>query len=170
MLSHNDIMEELSLAYVRAVASRASFAVEEVRRDRDSVDLRIHARGVLGDGEVHSPVLGVQLKSTALDVPADSTRVPFDLKVKNYNDLVRPTLIPGVLVVFLMPSDPEHWLTWTEEALVLRRSAYWLSLRGMPVTTNDATTRVHLSRTQVFDLAAIRGLLQQISRGEELCR
>jgi len=45
VLTRNDIMEELRLVYVRAVASRAGFPVEEIRRDRDSVDLHIHARG-----------------------------------------------------------------------------------------------------------------------------
>lgn len=168
MLSHNDIMEELSLAYVRAVASRAGFAVEEVRRDRDSIDLHIHARGVLGGGEVHSPVLAVQLKSTALDLPDDSTGFPYDLKIKNYNDLVRTKLIPCVLVVFLLPEDPGLWLSWTEKDLVLRRSAYWLSLCGLPATSNEATARVHLSRSQIFDGTAIRGLLERISRREAL--
>lgn len=166
MLTSNDIMEELSLAYVRAVASRAGFAVEEVRRDRDSIDLRIHARGALGGGVLHSPALAVQLKSTALDLPDDGSGFPYDLKVKNYNDLVRTSLIPCVLVVFLLPEDPARWLSWTEEALVLRRSAYWCSLCGLPATRNEATARVHLSRAQVFDGAAIRVLLERISRQE----
>lgn len=168
MLTPNDIMEELSLAYVRAVASRAGFAVEEVRRDRDSIDLRVHARGALAGGDLHSPALAVQLKSTALDLPAGATGFPFDLKVKNYSDLIRTTLIPSVLVVFLLPEDPTRWLSWSEEALVLRRSAYWRSLHGLPATRNESTVRVHLSRAQVFDGDAIRGLLEQISRREEL--
>lgn len=160
MLSHNDIMEELSLAYVRAVASRGGFAVQEVRRDRDSIDLHIHARGPLGGGVLHSPALAIQLKSTAHDLPADSVGFSYDLRVRNYNDLIRPTLIPGVLVLFL--------LTWTEQALTLRRSAYWLSLHGRPPTTNEASVRVHLTRSQVFDGAALRGLLERISRQEAL--
>lgn len=168
MLSHNDIMEELSLVYVRAVASRAGFAVEEVRRDRDSIDLHIHARGTLGGGSLHSPVLAVQLKSTAFDVPEGCTEFPYDLKVRNYNDLIRQTLIPCVLVLLFLPEDEERWLSWSEEALVLRRSAYWLSLCGRPATNNEATARVHLPRGQVFDHAGIRGLLERISRQEAI--
>jgi hypothetical protein len=170
MLSHNDIMEELSLAYVRAVASRAGFAVEEVRRDRDSIDLHILARGALG-GALHSPALAVQLKSTVFEHPrgaAEVLEIPYDLKVRNYNDLVRPTLIPCVLVLLTLPEDRELWLTWTEEALTLRRAAYWLSLRGRPATRNEVTTRIHLSRAQVFDGPAIRGLLERVSRQETI--
>lgn len=168
MLGHNDIMEELSLVYVRAVASRAGFAVEEVRRDRDSVDLHILARGSLAGGVMHSPALAVQLKATALDLPEGALGFPFDLKVKNYNELVPQTAIPRVLVVFLLPEAEDRWLSWTEDALVLRRSAYWLSLGGRPATTNDATARVHLTRAQVFDGAGIRGLLERISRQEAI--
>jgi hypothetical protein len=94
--------------------------------------------------------------------------VPFDLKVKNHNDLVRLTFIPGVLVVFVLPEDPSQWLTWSEEALVLRRSAYWLSLRGRAPTTNESSVRVHLPRAQVFDGTALTALLGRISRQEEL--
>lgn len=169
MLSHNDIMEELSLVYVRAIASRAGFAVEEVRRDRDSIDLHILASGALGGGLVHSPALAVQLKSTAFDLPEICTEFPYDLKVRNYNHLAqKPTLIPRVLVLLLLPEDESRWLTWTEEALVLRRSAYWLSLCGLPATRNEATARVHLPRKQVFDGAGVRGLLERISRQEAI--
>lgn len=161
-------MEELSLTYVRAVASRGGFAVEEVRRDRDGIDLHIHARGRIGSGAVHSPVLGVQLKSTALDPSAEHERIAFDLKVKNYNDLTSPTLIPRVLVVFLLPEDPTMWLTCTEDALVLRRSAYWLSLWKLPPTTNESTARVHLPRSQVFDTPCVRRLLETIAREEAI--
>lgn len=117
---------------------------------------------------LHSPALAVQLKSTAFDLPEGCTGFPYDLKVRNYNDLIRPTLIPCVLVLLLLPADEERWLTWTEEALVLRRSAYWLSLCGLPATSNEATARVHLPRGQVFDSAGIRGLLERVSRQEAI--
>jgi hypothetical protein len=169
MLSHNDIMEELSLVYVRAVAARAGFAVEEVRRDRDSIDLHVLASGVLGGGPLHSPALAVQLKSTALDLPERCTEFPYDLKVRNYNHLAQhPTMIPRVLALFVLPEDEARWLSWTEEALVLRRSAYWLSLCGLPPTSNESTARVHLPRAQVFDGVGLRGLLERISRQEAI--
>ncbi|MBK7826295.1 DUF4365 domain-containing protein [Nannocystis sp.] len=157
-------MEELSLAYVRAVASRAGFAVEEVRRDRDSIDLHILAGGTLGGGALHSPALAVQVKATAFDLPEGCTQFPYDLKVRNYNHLAQqPTPRPRAA-----PPRTGCWLTWTEEALVLRRSAYWLSLCGLPATSNEGTSRVHLPRTQVFDSAGIRGLLERISRQEAI--
>jgi hypothetical protein len=172
MLCDNDIMEELSLTYVRAVASHARFSVEEVRRDRDSIDLHILAKGSLG-GPLHSPALAVQLKSTGmtdedLQRCSQAHSFPFDLKPKNFNDLSARTLIPRVLVVFLMPKDPEEWLTATQEALTLRRAAYWCSLLGNAATSNKTSARVHVPWTQVFDVDGIRALLGRVSRQEEI--
>ena len=65
MLWPNDIKEELSLAYVHAVATRAGFSVEWIKKDRDSIDLKIMARGRLDDNAtLYSPELSVQLKAT----------------------------------------------------------------------------------------------------------
>lgn len=168
MLEPNDVKEELSLAYVRAIASRGGFAVEEVRRDRDGIDVHVHARGLLVQAALESPVLGVQLKATARDLRPEDDRIPFDLKIKNYDDLTKITLIPRVLVVFLLPEDPEQWVTCSDEALVLRRSAYWLSLRGLPTTANQSTERVHVPRNQIFDTPCVRRLLERVAREEEI--
>jgi hypothetical protein len=99
---------------------------------------------------------------------SSSSRQRFDLKVKNYNDLAHKTLIPRVLVVFLLPKDASQWLTCTEEALVLRRSAYWLSLHGLPPTQKVSTARVHLPRTQVFDTPCVHRLLERVAREEAI--
>lgn len=168
MLTDNDIMEALSLAYVRSIASRAGFAVEEIRRDRDSVDLHICARGSLGGGALHSPVLGAQLKATAITLAEDDESIAFDLKIKNYADLIRPTAIPRVLIVFVMSEDPERWLSCSEDALVLRRAAYWAALRGLPASSNTSSVRVRVPRAQVFDVDNVRELLARISRQEDL--
>lgn len=173
MLAENDIMEELSLAFVRAIASRASFSLEEVGRDRDSIDLHILGRGSIDGGALHSPVLAVQLKSIGLSPEQheqylQESSFPFDLKLKNYEDLRAHTLIPRVLVVFLMPKDPQLWLTSTPEALTLRRAAYWCSLRGNPATHNTSSVRVRLPWAQIFDVPGVRALLARISHQEDL--
>lgn len=168
MLSTNDIKEELSLAYVRAVASRAGFSVEEVRKDRDSIDLKICARGRLADdAALTSPELAVQLKARVLG-PLTGEEFPLELSKKNYNDLIAPSFVPRILVVLAMPEDEQQWLTLTEEALVLRRCAYWLSLRGQPATVNETGQTVRMSRRQTFDHHALRSLLRKVARAEEL--
>ena len=168
MLSPNDIKEELSLAYVRAIASRAGFSIEEIRKDRDSVDLKVCARGLLAeDAVLTSPELAIQLKATVLE-PLPTDEFSFVLPRKNYDDLSAPSLVPRILVVFVLPEDEQQWLTHTEESLILRRCAYWRSLRGAPPTPNETSQTIRMSRGQTFDLDTLRGLLRKVAREEEL--
>jgi hypothetical protein len=169
MLSPNDIKEQLSLAYIHAVASRAGFSVEQVPVDRDSIDLKICARGRLAEdaGLTPPPELAIQLKATARRM-SDGDEIAFALSKKNYNDLVAPSLVPRILVVFVMPEDESEWLTHTPESLVLRRCAYWLSLRGRPPTANETSQTVHLSRRQPLTHDSLRELLRKVAREETL--
>lgn len=168
MLTTNDIKEELSIAYVRAVASRAGFAVEEIRKDRDSIDLKILARGRLTPAAtLTAPELAVQLKATVLAAPCGSS-FTFPLPRKNYDDLAEKTLVPRILVVFTMPRDPKTWLRCSHGALTLKQCAYWASLRGLPPTTNRTTKAVTLRRAQPFNPTTLRDLLVRVACQEDL--
>ena len=84
MLSDNDIKEELSYAYVHAVAANAGFACDRPTKDRDSIDCKISAHGFIApDSKLFSPCLGIQLKATAVDNPHGSY-FSFNLEIKNY--------------------------------------------------------------------------------------
>ncbi|MFU8804621.1 MAG: DUF4365 domain-containing protein [Bradymonadaceae bacterium] len=87
MLSENDIKEELSYAYVHAVAAKASFACERVFKDRDSVDVTIRAKGKLDEAsKIFSPALDLQLKATSVGEFREEHLV-YDLPMKNYDEL-----------------------------------------------------------------------------------
>lgn len=160
----NDLKAEFSHAYVRAVAHAAGFFVQEANRamDGDGVDLMLIHRGVAG--VVSSPRLDLQLKATAAPIKADP--FPFDLDVKNYNELCGTSWqIPRILVVVVVPAKTQHWVKATEQQLVLRRSGYWISLRGNSPTTNDTTCRVHLSRTNCFHVPNLIAIMSGIRNG-----
>ncbi len=128
----------------------------------------ILAKGKLAaDAALHSPELSVQLKSSARDVRCEQSPFPFDLPIKNYEDLTKRCLVPRILIVFFMPADQDEWLTHTEDELVLRRCAYWLSLRGGPATTNETEKRVHLPRENLVTQESLKQLLVRVSREEE---
>ncbi|HET9954202.1 MAG TPA: DUF4365 domain-containing protein [Polyangiaceae bacterium] len=166
MLWTNDIKEELSLAYVHAVVSQAGFSFETIRKDRDSVDVMVRARGrICEDATLESPMLDLQLKATVME-PLPSEQFPFDVPAKNYNDLVGRTTVPRLLVVYVMPERSEDWASWNEDRLVLRRSAYWTSLCGQPRTQNTSTQRIYVSRRNVFEPTSIRHLLTRVAREE----
>lgn len=156
--------EQFSLAYVKAVAAVAGFATYSPSVDDDSVDLGIASRG--SGGSLQRPRLELQLKCTA-DARVWADRIPFKLTKKNYDDLTidRP-LVPRILVVVLVPPQPDDWLSQTEKELALRHCGYWLSLRGMPAVPNRTTVTVHIPRRNVFSVDSLRKIMWRIGKGE----
>jgi uncharacterized protein DUF4365 len=168
MLTENDVKEELSVAYALAVSAYAGFSLELTRKDRDSVDVTVCASKLLCEGAaMQSPKLDIQLKAQSFKALADGP-IPFDLKKKNYDDLIGRRTVPRILVVLVMPQDRGEWVSCTPESLVLRRSAYWMSLARMPPTTNTRSQRLYLPRNQEFNPRTLKRLLECVAREEEL--
>ncbi len=168
MLSENEIKEELSYAYLHAVAAAAGFSVDRPHKDNDSVDAVVSARGKLDpDSKRESPRLEIQLKATEkIDSPSET--FSFSLPIKNYNDLRGRRALPRLLVVLALPNDRAQWLTHSVEGLVSRRCAYWCSLLGLPDTENVATQSVTVSCSNVLSPDTLRSLMVRVSQMEEI--
>lgn len=158
--------EQFSLAYVHAVTTVAGYTLEHVQVDIDSVDAIICSTDRTGN--VHSPRCEVQVKCTHVNI-ATETELPFQLKMKNYDDLRDPNvLVPTILVVVFTPRDLDGWLEHSEEQLVLRRCGYWVSLRGLPEVISSARNprpTVKLPRRQRFNVEQVRGVMGRIAAG-----
>lgn len=109
-----------------------------------SVDVVFTSRGQVGPRR--SPHFQAQLKCHT-GGPDECGEVVYDLKVKNYLDLI-PTnhIVPRILIVVCVPDEVAQHAEWTPEQLLLRRCAYWTHLAGQPATTNNRTVRVRLSK------------------------
>ena len=155
--------EQFSHAYVKAVAAVAGFAWYKPSVDDDSIDLGLAQTG--GGGTTRSPRLDMQLKCRAAAIPSD-TVFSHAIKLKNYDDL-RDTnvLVPPILVVVLVPDDPGEWLVHSETELAIRRCGYWLSLHGLPASTNQTGQTVQMNRSQTFSVDALRGIMERIGNG-----
>jgi hypothetical protein len=168
MLSDDDIREQLSIAYIHAVASRAGYAWERTSIDRDGVDGRIHARGLVDRTAVlRSPHIALQLKATTT-LSGDADPMSYPLKQKNYDDLRGRCAEPRYLALLVMPADEKDWLHLGPDALVLRRCMYWHSLRDAPDSGNETATTVHVSRANVLDVDALKRLIAAAAREEAL--
>ena len=88
LLTGPDQKEGLSLAYVKALATRAGFSTAVPEPDRDSVDVRIMAGGP------RRPALDLQLKGTAELADEQDGFRRLRLGIKNYNDLRVETQTP----------------------------------------------------------------------------
>ena len=153
--------EALSVVYVKALAARARYATSTMDYDLDSVDLRIHAGGR------HRPSLDLQLKaSSGLEV-GTSGHISFRLPIKNYNDLRVKTMIPRLLVVLDLPKDESQWMIVTDDELILRRRAYWLSLQsGFDDAGDQASVTVSLPSSQRLNVESLRLLMAQARNGQ----
>lgn len=156
-------MEQFSFAYVRAVAAHVGCAVTDNRYpDLNSIDGSINA-----DWGQRRPQINFQAKATAQDVLRDG-EIRFRLPIGDYNNLRRRDTVPHILIALLMPKDESDWLSQTDEELLMRRCAYWMSLEGMPPKSNVSTVTVYVPLSQMFDGAQLRDIMDKVDKGEDL--
>lgn len=65
----------------------------------------------------------------------------------------------------LVPENPAHWLDCSQEQLVLRRCAHWMSLAGAPPTANERSVTVYVPRANLFTVESLSGLMRTINEG-----
>jgi hypothetical protein len=180
-LDENGIKQELSYAYVHAVASRCGFTLVRPPSDVDSIDVEIHGKGRLDPAsKILSPSVHLQLKATVVEAPKPKSRadkgnasgngVPddayaFPLEIKNYNELRGNRLTPRLLVVLFLPVKDGHWLSHSEKGLTARRCAYWCSLRDLPDVPNETKKTVYVPKANVFNCASLKNIMIGISKG-----
>ena len=158
ILTKPDRQEALSKAYVQTIAASAGYSTAVPNIDRDSVDLTISAGGEM------RPRLDLQLKATT-SLRLNGSNFSFVLSLKNYNDLRSATQTPRLLVVLDMPKSEHAWLNVNVKRLILRRSAYWISLRGWPESENRASETIQIPNTNVFNVETLRELMDQSRHG-----
>lgn len=165
MLPRNQRQEGLSRAYVLGVAAQAGVVASKPDPDL-GIDLSL--RSVRQDGNVYQDagvLLDLQLRSTTRAAEGP-TQVAYDIDVRTYNFLrAAPPMCPRLLVVLVLPEDEAEWLSQSVEELILRRCAYWHSLRGAAATTATSSVRLFIPREQVFSVEALQGFLRRLTEG-----
>jgi hypothetical protein len=164
MLPRNLRQEALSRAYVRAIAARAGVICGGTENDL-GFDMLLRAV-VMQDQQFwdSGPQIDVQFKSTTRAEMRESD-VLYDLEVRAYDLLRQETASrPRLLVLLVLPEDESLWLSQSVEELILRRCAYWMSLRGAAPTRNQATVRIAIPRANVFSPEALQRLMAEADR------
>jgi hypothetical protein len=75
---------------------------------------------------------------------------------------------PRILVLLVLPEDEAAWTEQSEDDLLLRRCAYWRSLKGSVPTANTTTIRVAIPGANIFSVDALQQLMDKVRKGEEL--
>lgn len=166
----NTVEEELSLAYLHAVCARAGVTCIKAERalDNDGIDAILKARFPAARyPQMEDVYLEVQMKATKKQPADDGVKLSYWLdSTQRYEVLRRESRqLARVLVVLFLPDNADDWLVHSEEELVLRRCAYWASLRGAMATTNATGTTVKLPKVQCWSPANLQTLMTDLSTG-----
>jgi hypothetical protein len=165
----NQQREELSKAYVAAVAARCGFKLGTWSQDDDCLDVTIGAAGVLGGGTLAGPKLDIQLKASSDPGHVHPEHVSWSLSRQHYDILRGKTCSPRILVVLVLPTDEDEWVHHSADSLILRRCAYWESLHGRePIDGLEESTTIHIPKTNVFSPSTLQRLMEKVSREEAL--
>ena len=133
------------------------------------MDAELTGWGPFPDGGYRQEVdLKVQLKATVKTPVTVGDCFSYSLSgIKRYDDLRTDAIsTPRILVVLFLPPDGKDWLSHTEESLMLRNCAYWVSLRGAHPSSNTTAQTVYLPRDQKFNPDGLIEILAQVSKNE----
>lgn len=171
MLSKATMESELSYAHLHAVAAKAGFACEVRSRHLDGagVDATITEDGrfLSPDSLLSYVSADIQLKATYTDLPETKGRISFSLTIDQYDKLRCSTVCsPRLLVLLRLPKEQKEWLTVDADALIARRCAYWVSLRGASDITGQAHRTVYVPSANVLTPEALTCLMSRFSRQE----
>lgn len=162
-------MEDVSIAYLSAIAAQASVDFETLHHDEDSVDCMLKKTVVLENGDPFRSSLHVQLKSTASKnlYSIGENVITYQLKKKNYDDLRRLGTTEIILCLLVLPEESEKpWIEYTDDELLLHGQMYWCSLRDKPDATQKERVPVELPKDQFLSPNTLDDLMLRLAGGD----
>ena len=155
--------EELSISYLNALCAYASIDLTKMSHDDDSRDVEIKKWVDLADGQRMLSSLHIQLKSTSSELHEDNENISYSLKIKNYNDLIAPSITPIILALFILPKDENEWLKHTVDELVIKKCMYWIDLSKCEPVKNKENITIHIPKKQFVNCEVLLNLLQNVA-------
>lgn len=170
MLPDRHVEERLGLAYVMAIASNAGFICQAYEQDFGldgficDVQYKASRRGYRNS----SFGIDFQLKSTVNAIFRDEY-ILYDLEMKNYLDLIEDGAgRDRILILYILPKDRNEWIITDKDKTVLKKTAYWCSLKGYPEVDNKATVRIKIPYSQQLTTATLQQMMSKIRGGATL--
>lgn len=161
------IKEAISRSYAKAVSADAGISCEfydnDYGLDGHFCDVKYDAtrRGYRSTGFN----IDFQLKATQ-NANIVGGEVIYQLEVKNYKDLIETHVgTPRILILFIMPEDRNEWINVDKDKTVMKKCAYWMSLKGMPDTTNTAKITIKIPENQILNQEQLLGLMNKVKTG-----
>jgi hypothetical protein len=157
--------EQFSLAFIRMVAAAAGCSIKSHETDYDGVDITVVASAEYA--KYYCPEFEIQLKCTTRHRLLRTNDLAWPLERDRFLKLVSPKrFIPALLGVLLIPENPEQLIDLSEDGLRSSSRMYWEHAANLGWIEDDkASKTVHLPRSNLFDVGALRGIMQSIGEG-----
>lgn len=141
--------EEISKAYVHAVAAACGFTVGEWSQDHERLDTTL-----CGPGS-RKPKIDLQVKATTQSRLVRTNHISWPLTRAHHDGMIDSWVAnPHYLVLLLLPDEADESVAHSVEQLIIRKCAYWTRMTGRPAATVDNPT-VQIPLEQVFSPAAL---------------
>lgn len=165
MLTMQHVEEDLSRAYIQAVAAKAGVNLDIGRSHDYTVDGTFHHISYIrGQREESGLAIDFQLKASKNCI-FGAGDIKYDFDADTYNYLGRRATTkhaaPIILLLLALHPDDTKWMEISEDELILRKCCYWIKLSSS-VTSNEATKRITIPRSQQFDHLALRQMFDRI--------
>lgn len=144
MITTQHIEEDLSRAYIQAVAAKAGLNLAIRDRSHDyGIDGTFHQVSHRDAGREESGFsLESQLKAS-INATVNDQRVTYDLDAKAFNSLAeraaRKNTCPAILILLVLPENSDEWIALSEDQLILKKCCYWTTITG--ATTPNAVSK-----------------------------
>jgi hypothetical protein len=99
----------------------------------------------------------------------------FRIKLKNYEDLRRKTMVPRILAILHVPKAPDDWLNEGPDHVLLRHRAYWMSLLGeveihaaKPEDWQQKKITLRVPRASLLNPASLGMMMDNIERTDAI--
>jgi len=153
--------EQYSIAFVHALATRARCKIDTLSVDDEQVDLTIRQKATRL--QYSRVCVDVQLKCTGRDVVRDDG-LHFSIKRKQYDGLRERGIVKKILVALAVDVEFDNWMEFTPNDLLMRGSAYWIAVDGLPPITTQSTTLI-LPDANRFNVEQLLDMLHRIGTG-----
>jgi hypothetical protein len=171
-ITSKDIEAQLSYAYLHAAAVHAGLECRQATavEDKEGIDAVVTAYGEVPGTWRTQVTINIQLKATIKTPSDDGSHLSYFLKeVRRYDKLREDHREPvRLLVVLFLPEKHDDWLSCTEEQLVLKRCAYWVSLRNAPDSTNGTGQTVKIPKDQILKPENLKALVERLALGNDI--
>jgi hypothetical protein len=168
VLTQQHRQECLSKAFIQAVAGRAGLNCLFPQLDF-GIDVTLTDIQIRNGRRVESGFkLDIQAKSS-INAKVHRDAITYKLEMKTYDDLRDPNVgAPRILVLLVLPKVEEQQVHVSHDNLIVRHSAYWFSLKGMPTLPNEESVSVRIPRANLFTDDTLNRIMLAVKSGKDL--